>query len=241
MAGDDVLHGGAGNDQLIGGIGTDRVDGGDGDDLYFLEVAGDQVVELADAGWDAVRARVDYVLADNVEELIIGGAARDGTGNALDNVLRGSASSNALAGLAGDDTIRGGGGRDTIDGGGGADTIDGGVGKDTLTGGTDRDVFEFRDGDLGATRSLADVITDFSQADQERIHLQRVDADAMTAGDQAFAWIGSGAFTATAGELHYLQRGGSTYVEGDTNGDGMADFVICFTGLMTLTAADFVL
>ncbi len=144
-------------------------------------------------------------------------------------------------GLGGDDTIRGGGGRDTIDGGAGADLIDGGVGKDTLTGGTDRDVFQFRDGDFGATRGLADVITDFSHADAEKIQLNLVDANTATAGNQAFTFIGAGTFTGVAGQLHYAYQAGNTYVEGDTNGDGTADFVIALTGTHVLVASDFVL
>jgi Ca2+-binding RTX toxin-like protein len=237
----NAIVGGDGNDRLSGGAGDDALSGGAGDDLYYVDAAGDTIVEAAGAGWDAVRARADHALADNVEELFIGGAGRDGMGNAIDNVLHGSASNNALAGLAGADTIRGGGGRDTLDGGAGADLIDGGVGKDTLTGGTERDVFQFRDGDFGATRGLADTITDFSQADAERIQLNLVDADTTAGGNQAFAWIGNAAFTGIAGQLHYAQAGGNTYVEGDTDGDGLADFAIALTGAVTLLASDFVL
>jgi Ca2+-binding RTX toxin-like protein len=240
-AGDDVLNGGNGNDLLNGAAGNDEMRGGAGDDVYYVDAAGDAVIEGTDAGADVVRAGIDYVLAANVEELFVGGAGRNGTGNALGNVLHGAAASNVLSGLGGDDVIRGDAGRDTIDGGAGADLIDGGAGKDTLTGGADRDVFQFRDGDFGATRALADVITDFSHADAEKIQLNLVDADTVAAGNQAFAWIGSGAFTGVAGQLHYAQAGGSTYVEGDTNGDGVADFVIALTGLHTLVAGDFVL
>ncbi len=240
-AGGDSLNGGAGNDVLIGGSGDDTMRGGAGDDLYYVDTAGDVVIEAASAGADIVRAQVDYVLTDNVEELFIGGAGRDGTGNGLANTLHGSGSNNTLLGLAGDDTIRGGGGRDTIDGGAGADLVDGGAGKDTLTGGAARDVFQFRDGDFGATRALADLITDFSHADAEKIHLSLVDANTTAGANQAFAWIGNGAFTGVAGQLHYAQAGGNTYVEGDTNGDGAADFVIALTGTVNLVASDFVL
>ncbi len=239
--GADDLDGEGGNDVLSGGLGNDTMRGGDGDDLYYVDAAGDTVIEGVGAGADIVRAGIDYVLTNNVEELFIGGAARDGTGNGLDNILHGSGSNNTLLGLGGDDTIRGGGGRDTITGGDGEDLIDGGVGKDTLTGGVSRDVFQFRDGDFGGTRALADLITDFSHADAEKIHLSLVDADTTLAGNQSFAWIGSGAFTGVAGQLHYAQQAGTTYVEGDTNGDGTADFVIALTGTVDLVASDFVL
>ncbi len=237
----NVIYGNAAANVLNGQAGDDAMHGGAGDDLYYVDTAGDLVIEGADAGWDIVRAGVDYTLTADVEELFIGGAGRDGTGNALANTLHGSGSNNVLLGLAGDDIIRGGGGRDTIDGGDGADLLDGGVGKDTLTGGGARDVFQFRDGDFGASRSLADVITDFSHADAEKIHLSLVDANVNAGGNQAFAFIGNGAFTGVAGQLHYAQQGGNTYVEGDTNGDGLADFVIALTGTHSLVASDFVL
>ncbi len=239
--GDDVLSGGAGNDVLVAGAGADAMDGGLGDDTYYADHLGDTVTEATDAGWDVVQATIDHVLADNVEELVLGGAGRDGTGNVLGNILRGSGSNNVLSGLGGADTLRGSGGRDTLLGGNGEDLLDGGVGKDTMTGGAARDVFQFRDGDFGATRALADVITDFSHADAEKINLNLVDANVIAGGNQAFAFIGSGAFTGVAGQLHYAQAAGNTYVEGDTNGDGLADFVIALTGLHGLVASDFVL
>ncbi len=61
------------------------------------------------------------------------------------------------------------------------------------------------------------------------------------AGDQKFAFIGTGAFTGVAGQLHYLHEGSTTFVEGDTNGDGAADFAIRLNGLVALVGADFVL
>jgi Ca2+-binding RTX toxin-like protein len=239
--GDDVLQGGDGNDVLIGNLGGDIMAGGLGNDIYYVGEAGDVVTENLNEGTDIVRSQIDYVLTDNVEELFVGGAGRAGTGNGLANVIHGADASNVLSGLGGDDVIRGDAGRDTIDGGAGADLIDGGAGKDTLTGGADRDVFQFRDGDFGTTRALADVITDFSHAAAEKIQLNLVDADTIAGGNQAFAWIGNGAFTGVAGQLHYAQAGGNTYVEGDTNGDGTADFVIMLIGTVNLVAGDFVL
>jgi Ca2+-binding RTX toxin-like protein len=237
----DFLFGREGNDGLNGGLGADTMDGGLGDDAYYVDQAGDVVIESVDGGVDTVRAQVDYTLTANVEELFVGGAGRNGTGNDLANTIHGAAASNVLSGLSGDDTLRGADGRDTLDGGAGADLLDGGTGKDTLTGGADRDVFQFRDGDFGTTRGVADVITDFSQADAEKIQLNLVDADTTLSGDQAFVWIGNGAFTGIAGQLHYAQASGNTYVEGDTNGDGTADFVIALTGTIDLSAMDFVL
>ena len=237
----NLLEGGAGDDILNGLAGADTLRGGAGDDIYDVDDAGDKVFELAGEGTDRVRTTVDYALADNVEMLTLAGAARVGTGNALANTLFGAGGADTLAGLAGDDILRGDGARDGLDGGDGNDLLDGGVGKDTMTGGSGNDTFQFRDGDFGGTRSVADVITDFSQADGEKIRLNLVDANTVAGGNQAFAWLGTGAFTGVAGQLHYAQAGGNTYVEGDLDGDSVADIFIALTGTINLTAADFVL
>ena len=215
--------------------------GGIGNDVYQVSEAGDLVFENVGEGIDRVFARVDYTLTDNVEQLSLLGGARVGNGNALDNTIFGSGGLDTLRGQAGDDILRGNDGRDTLIGASGEDLLDGGVGKDTMTGGADRDVFQFRDGDFGPSRALADVITDFSQADAEKISLNLVDANTTVGGNQAFAWIGSGAFTGVAGQLHYVHQGGNTYVEGDLDGDAVADIFIALTGTIDLVAADFVL
>ena len=59
--------------------------------------------------------------------------------------------------------------------------------------------------------------------------------------DQAFTWLGNGAFTGVAGQLHYVHQGGNTFVEGDLNGDSVADIFINLTGTINLVAGDFVL
>jgi Ca2+-binding RTX toxin-like protein len=110
-----------------------------------------------------------------------------------------------------------------------------------LTGGDDRDVFRFFDGDLATIRGAADRITDFDHALNERIRLDGVDANATLGGDQTVTSIGAGAFTGVAGQLHYAQSGGNTYIEGDTDGDGVADIVLRPDGLHALGASDFVL
>ena len=131
LDGADVLRGYAGDDRLDGGNGADRLVGGSGDDIYLVDRAGDQTVELAGDGWDMVRASLSWRLAAQIEALVLtGSAAIDGTGNALDNTIQGNAAANHLRGLDGADVLRGYAGDDRLDGGRGADRLVGGSGND---------------------------------------------------------------------------------------------------------------
>ena len=239
--GDDVLTGGAGNDTLIGGAGNDTMRGGLGDDIYYVDAAGDVLAEAAGGGFDTVQTTIDYVLPAEFEKLILTGAARIGTGNDGDNQLLGGGGGDTLSGAGGADIIQGNAGNDTIDGGAGDDNLSGGAGRDTLTGGTGADRFTFRPGDLAIDFANADRITDFRRGDGDRIVLAAIDANEALAGDQAFAFVGTAAFSNVAGQLRYAFVGQDTLVEGDMNGDAVADLAIRLTGRIELVATDFVL
>lgn len=108
------LTGGLGNDSLNGGAGADTLVGGEGNDLYTVDNAGDVVIEAAGEGIDTVQASISHALADEVETLTLtGGAAIDGSGNGLANVLTGNGGANRLDGGVGADTMIGGNGDDT--------------------------------------------------------------------------------------------------------------------------------
>ena len=88
--------------------------GGKGNDTYHVTHRDTQVHENASAGWDKVISSVHFTLGANLEELILTGrAALNGTGNALNNILRGNDGNNILDGGAGIDTLIGGKGNDT--------------------------------------------------------------------------------------------------------------------------------
>ena len=109
----NILTGGAGNDTLNGGVGADTLNGGAGDDTYAVDNNGDVIVETTGEGIDTVNSTVSYVLADNIENLtLMGAAAIDGIGNVLGNVLTGNAAANVLNGGLGADTLIGGLGND---------------------------------------------------------------------------------------------------------------------------------
>lgn len=118
--GDDFLAGAEGSDSLIGGTGNDTLAGGEGSDVYEVDSADDVVDEdLAGPGGgiDRIVASLDWSLdtpaRTDIEELQLAGAARRGTGNALDNLLLGTDGADTLDGGAGNDTLAGGAGDDT--------------------------------------------------------------------------------------------------------------------------------
>jgi hypothetical protein len=154
-----------------------------------------------------------------------------------------------LHGLGGNDIVRGGGGNDTLYGDEGKDRLVGGAGDDTLIGGASRDVMTGGDGAdrfvIGAlsdsvTGGGRDLIKDFLIG-SDQIDVTAIDADAGTASDQAFTYIGAGAFTHTAGELQAKAFGDKTLVSGDVDGNGKADFQILLSGSVALQATDFLL
>lgn len=110
---DNFIIGNAGNNILNGGLGMDTMQGGNGDDTYFLDDAGDQVIEGGGEGIDLVKVAFGYSLEAEVENLILLGTGHiDGAGNALANSITGNSGNNTLDGGAGGDTLDGGGGDD---------------------------------------------------------------------------------------------------------------------------------
>lgn len=143
----------------------------------------------------------------------------------------------------GTDQIRGGNLVDTINGGGGGDKIMGRGGADVITGGLGDDRFRYIDNADSGFGAARDRITDFTSG-QDLIDFSWFDGDAVTAGDQAFTFVGTAAFTNTGiGQLRYTTSGGDILLQADTNGDGVADMEIILQGIgaSTLTAADFIL
>ncbi|MGV8713295.1 MAG: calcium-binding protein, partial [Nitrosomonas sp.] len=107
------------------------MNGGVGNDSYFVENAGDKVVEAVNQGTDSVSSRLTFTLPANVENLTLTDtSAINGTGNGLANVMAGNVASNQLSGLAGNDILSGGGGNDILMGGAGTNILTGGVGND---------------------------------------------------------------------------------------------------------------
>src|SRR5205823_2162692 len=117
------------------------------------------------------------------------------------------------------DQILGGAGNDSLIGGNGDDTLTGGTGVDHMRGDAGIDHFVFDDGDSGIGASR-DVIVSFSANDL--IDLSLVDANSGVAGDQAFTWIDTAAFSAS-GQLRYEVSGADKIIQANTGGDTAAD------------------
>jgi Ca2+-binding RTX toxin-like protein len=111
----NTLYGNGGNNLLNGAGGADSMQGGAGNDTYFVDNAGDSVIENANAGTDSVFASVDFTLGANVETLVQQGSGNiAGTGNALANSLFGNSGANTLNGGADADQLTGNLGNDTF-------------------------------------------------------------------------------------------------------------------------------
>jgi Ca2+-binding RTX toxin-like protein len=130
--GNDYLIGGGGNDTLNGGLGWDVLNGGLGNDTYVVNNKNDVTTEASGEGTDTIQSSITLTIAENVENLeLTGGAAINGTGNTLNNLITGNGANNILSGFGGNDYLIGGGGNDTLNGGLGVDTLNGGLGDDT--------------------------------------------------------------------------------------------------------------
>ncbi len=111
---DNTLIGNAGNNTLNGMAGADIMQGGAGNDIYYVDNAGDKVIEAYGGGYDTVYSSIDYVLGGQyIEKVILTGSAIKAGGNGLNNFLVGNANNNILNGNGGADIMQGGLGDDT--------------------------------------------------------------------------------------------------------------------------------
>jgi Ca2+-binding RTX toxin-like protein len=240
--GANTITTGGGIDVITGGLGADTVNAGGGNDTITVRGGADTI--HGEAGAD--RLIVNYAASTSI--VTIADLRGNTTGSdGIENFTIVSGSANDLITTGGGaDIVMGGGGRDTLVGGAGIDKLVGGAGGDILTGGADRDVFDFNS-IRESTKALAgrDVITDFVHRVDD-LDFRTIDADKTTSGNQHFSFIGTDGFSHEAGELRIVKhnRPGTindkTFVDGDVNGDGRADFRVELTGNIHLTHADFI-
>jgi hypothetical protein len=114
-----------------------------------------------------------------------------------------------------------------------------GAGGSKLSATAGTDIFVFSSlAQLPAGGTMASI-TGFLAGD--RVDLSALDAQSGVAGNQAFAFLGSAAFTRQAGQLHTRLEGTTLLLEGDVNGDGVADFALSLPNVASLSASALIL
>lgn len=183
----------------------------------------------------------DTLIGAGGDDTLNGGADNDTLqGGEGDDRLHGRAGADRMEGGNDDDWLNGGAANDRFYGEAGEDTLIGGQGRDLLNGGADADTFQFRRAiDSVAGTSGRDIVFGF-EAGLDVIDLIQVDANANTTGNQAFTFIGTAAFSSIAGQLR-LVTGANSVLQGDLNGDGVADFEVQFNAIASISANDILL
>ncbi len=242
--GNDTPTGGLGQDGFFFGAdgnltGLDRVNGGGGADSLALRgnyVGADAVVFQP---LTMTNTEVLVFLSGHTNEyggfIDLNGFDYDVTmadgnlaGDKLLDVIGTSLKSNESLRFDGraetDGTYRilSGAGDDTLFGGMRGDTLYGGTGADVLDGGLEADTYLYRFANESTAASQDRMVWGLG----DKIDLGQVDANANAAGNQAFTFVGKAAFSGIAGQLRYAMVGPNAIVEGDVNGDGIADLVI---------------
>jgi Ca2+-binding RTX toxin-like protein len=168
--GANTLIGNDGANVLNGGLGADTMQGGLGNDTYYVDNAGDVVIEtplvVAPSAGTPVQALAPLAEAPAQPDttLVIGPVITDVDGSGYDSVISsvsftlgagveqlrltgstglygtGNALDNALYGNTGANVLDGGAGNDYLDGSSGGDTMRGGTGDDTYVVDNIRDV-----------------------------------------------------------------------------------------------------
>ncbi len=183
-SGENVLDGGQGNDTFIGGSGADILRGGMGDhDVVAYDSANEKVGDQ----FNGIRANLSTGVVLGADEgtgdSLTG--VEDVSGSQFADLMIGNELANTLSGKAGGDVIDSGAGNDVIRGGSGVDTLRGNTGADILSGGADADTFIFGFNDSPASGS--DQITDFSQSQGDKLHINEIDSDTLVEGNQDYS------------------------------------------------------
>ncbi|MBP0496504.1 M10 family metallopeptidase C-terminal domain-containing protein [Roseomonas sp. SG15] len=195
--------------------------GGAGDDTYYVDDAGDRVIEANGGGLDTVFSSVTFSLSGTyVENLVLTGEDAIGaTGNSLDNQLTGNDEANLLSGAGGDDTLVGG------------------LGADTLVGGLGADHYRYFSAVEGG-----DTVRGFVSG------VDKIDISAagfgggLTQGGLASSWFvasTTGASTEAHAQLVYETDTGRLSWDADGTGAGAATLIATLSGHPSLTNSDF--
>lgn len=213
-SGNDTLEGGGGNDTLLGGAGVDTA-----------VFSGSTSVTVTLASLHAQNTGHGMDTLQGIENLR-GGSGNDSlTGNSAANTLEGGVGNDTLIGGLGADALYGESGNDRLWGGDDNDTLIGGDGGDTLIGGGGNDLFRYLSAnEIGL---LGERIGDFESG---RDHIDLTALGLSTVVNN---------FSGSEGELRVsAPLAGQWRLEGDLDGDGVADFRLLVLGVSVAGAND---
>lgn len=146
------------------------------------------------------------------------------------NMFIGTDLSDTFCGILGTDVMYGGVGSERLYGASGKDMLVGGTSQDFLYGGNGADRFVYNAAADAGRPQMSDVIGDFKSGDDH------IDVHSFMAGGH---FIGSAAFAATgSAQVNYNATTG--VLQGDVNGDGVADFAITLANHAAVAATDFI-
>lgn len=123
--------------------------------------------------------------------------------------------------------------QDYLIGSGKGDVLVGGEGRDFLFGKAGLDVFRF-DKLADSNAQKFDSLSAFEAG------IDKIDMSALDSNEAPLTFIGAGAFSGSAGEVHAIQAKGATWIEADLNGDRVVDFRLELKGLVAVTGTDFI-
>jgi len=199
----------------------------------------DGAYDFDGAQYDALAGN-DFVYLPNLATVDAGNPwdyNRTFNASAGNDVVQGGDGNDIVSGGDGNDTLFGADGDDRLVGSSGNDILGGGDGSDKLTGSSGKDIFIFTDSELGTSKlGEHDVITDFQQG------TDKIDISALYDGG-TYNGLKAGALSGTAAnafKVGYYSSGGKTWLEGDVDGNGTADWVIEMSGSYKLKGSDIV-
>jgi Ca2+-binding RTX toxin-like protein len=221
LQGNDTLVGGDGDDTLDGGTGADTMNGGVGNDTYYVDDAGDVVVETW-AGYqdtDLVYVSIDYYDAGNatVEQIqYSGNGSATFFGSDSNNYIGSSTGADWLDGRGGNDFLFSGAGNDHLEGGAGNDELDGWQGNDTMIGGTGDDVYN--------VDSAGDVVTEYANEGTDTVKVRKSSYTLPTNFENADLRFYSGSISVTGNSANnvFIMGTGAQSVMGGAGIDTMS-------------------
>src|SRR5262245_46933793 len=272
LDGNDLIYGNLGNDNLAGNIGNDTVyggqendtiGGGSGNDLIYGNFGNDVISSSGNSTIYGGQGN-DIVDAGSGNDLIYGNLGDDhidaGAGN---NTIYGGQGNDTLEPFVGEnDLIYGNFGNDTINAHSGDNIVYGGQGNDFITEGGGKlnsdhlfgnlgaDTFEFGVSPIppsGLTQATADHISDFSDAQGDRIdifapptgiHYVEAQSATVTSVETAISFA-NGMSLGSQGNVAFIAGATDGYLLVDANNGGLfdsvGDWAIVLDGLNSTT------